>query len=47
MLIPFIIIFGILSGMFTPTESAAVACIIALIIGFAYKELKVKNYQKF
>src|SRR5699024_5762534 len=41
--IPFIIIFGILSGMFTPTESAAVACIIAFIIGFAYKQLKVKD----
>lgn len=43
LLIPFIIIFGILSGMFTPTESAAVACIIAVIIGFAYKQLKVKD----
>lgn len=41
--IPFIIIYGILSGMFTPTESAAVACIIAIIIGFAYKQLKVKD----
>src|SRR5699024_1174866 len=30
LLIPFIIIYGILSGMFTPTESAAVACIIAI-----------------
>jgi len=27
--------------MFTPTESVAVACIIAIIIGFTYKELKV------
>lgn len=40
LLIPFIIIYGILSGVFTPTESAAVACIIAVIIGFSYKELK-------
>lgn len=43
LLIPFIIIYGILSGMFTPTESAAVACIIAVIIGFSYRQLKVKN----
>lgn len=41
--IPFIIIYGILSGMFTPTESAAVACIIAIVIGFSYKKLKVKD----
>src|SRR5699024_4354557 len=43
LLIPFIIIYGILSGMFTPTESAAVACIIAIIIGFSYKQLKAKD----
>lgn len=42
LLIPFIIIYGILGGIFTPTESAAVACIIAVIIGFSYKQLKVK-----
>lgn len=42
LLIPFIIIYGILSGIFTPTESAAVACIIAVIIGFSYKQLKAK-----
>ncbi|MCD2136414.1 TRAP transporter large permease [Salinicoccus halitifaciens] len=43
LLIPFIIIFGILSGIFTPTESAAVACILAVILGFSYKQLKIKN----
>lgn len=43
LIIPFIIIFGILSGMFTPTESAAFACIIAVIIGFSYKQLKIKD----
>ena len=42
LLIPFIIIYGILSGIFTPTESATVACIIAVIIGFSYKQLKIK-----
>lgn len=43
LLIPFVIIYGILSGMFTPTESAAVACVIAILIGFSYKQLKVKD----
>lgn len=37
---PIIIIVGIYSGVFTPTESAAVACIYGLIIGvFLYKSL--------
>jgi len=43
MLIPFTIIFGILGGVFTPTESAAIACVIAFIIGMAYRELKWKD----
>ena len=44
LLVPIIIIAGILSGAFTPTESAAFACVVALIVGFFfYKELKIKN----
>jgi len=44
LLVPGIIIIGILSGVFTPTESAAIACIIALIVGFFfYRELKIKD----
>jgi len=43
MLIPFTIIFGILGGVFTPTESAAIACVIAFVIGLVYRELKLKN----
>ncbi|WP_404333279.1 TRAP transporter large permease [Mesobacillus maritimus] len=44
LLVPIIIIAGILSGAFTPTESAAFACIVALIVGFFfYKELKIKD----
>jgi len=43
MLIPFTIIFGILGGVFTPTESAAIACVIAFVIGLAYRELKMKD----
>ncbi|MGP4078871.1 TRAP transporter large permease [Pseudalkalibacillus sp. R45] len=47
LLVPFIIIFGILSGAFTATESAAVACLIAYLVGaFFYKELKVKKLPK-
>lgn len=42
--VPGIMIWGIVSGAFTPTESAAIACIIALIIGFFfYKDLKLKD----
>ncbi|ESU71758.1 MULTISPECIES: TRAP transporter large permease [Geobacillus] len=43
LLVPIIIIAGILSGAFTPTESAAVACVVALIVGVMYKELKWKH----
>lgn len=44
LLVPFVIIFGILSGAFTATESAAVACVIAFLVGmFFYKELRWKS----
>nr|WP_319800727.1 TRAP transporter large permease [Brevibacillus borstelensis] len=44
LLVPFIIIFGILSGAFTATESAAIACVVAFLVGtFLYKELHVKK----
>ncbi|MBN6886788.1 tripartite ATP-independent transporter DctM subunit [Cytobacillus horneckiae] len=47
LLVPVAIIFGILSGVFTATESAGVACFIALIVGiFFYKELKLKKFPK-
>ncbi|GAK05713.1 LOW QUALITY PROTEIN: TRAP-type C4-dicarboxylate transport system, large permease component [Geomicrobium sp. JCM 19037] len=42
--IPVIILVGILSGWFTPTESAAIACVIAFFIGkFFYKELTFRK----
>ncbi|MHB9092512.1 MAG: TRAP transporter large permease, partial [Chloroflexota bacterium] len=42
MLMPVIIIGGILTGVFTPTEAAAVAAIYGLFVGvFIYKEIKV------
>ena len=45
LLAPFIILGGIYSGIFTPTEAASVAVIYALVIGhFAYHEL---DFSKF
>ena len=39
-----ILIGGIVSGLFTPTESAAVACVYALIIGiFFYHTIKISR----
>lgn len=39
---PLIIIGGIVSGVFTPTESGAIACIYALIISlFVYRKMKI------
>ncbi len=46
---PVIILGGIYSGLFTPTEAAVVSVVYALLIGiFAYKELDIKTiYKKF
>lgn len=44
LLVPVIITVGILSGVFTATESAGIASVIAFIVGvFFYKELKLKS----
>ena len=44
LLAPFIILGGIYTGIFTPTEAASVAVVYALIIGyFAYSELDFKK----
>lgn len=44
---PIILIGGIVTGMFTPTESAAIACLYALLVGiFFYKTIKVKNLPR-
>ncbi len=41
---PIILIGGIVAGLFTPTESAAVACVYALIIGvFFYHTIKISR----
>ncbi|WP_105614701.1 TRAP transporter large permease [Vallitalea okinawensis] len=44
---PIIIIGGILSGWFTATEAAIIACIYAMILGgLVYKEIKLKDLIK-
>lgn len=41
---PLIVLGGIYSGIFTPTEAAAVACIYSFIVGFfIYREFTVKD----
>jgi C4-dicarboxylate transporter, DctM subunit len=44
LLIPFIILGGIYSGVFTPTESAAVAVAVALITGLFQKTITVRDF---
>jgi C4-dicarboxylate transporter, DctM subunit len=44
LLIPFIILGGIYSGVFTPTESAAVAAAVALLIGMVQNKIRVEDF---
>jgi len=46
LLIPFIILGGIYSGIFTPTESASVAVMITLFIGFYQKTIRLSDVPK-
>ena len=47
LLVPLTIIVGTVGGIFTATESAGVACLIAIIVGlFFYRELKFKDFPK-
>jgi len=46
LMIPFIILGGIYSGLFTPTESAAVAALTTIIIGFCQKTLRLSDIPK-
>ncbi len=44
LLMTFIILYGIIGGVFTPTEASIVAVVYAALIGlFVYKKLKIKN----
>jgi len=42
-LIPVVVIVGIMAGVMTPTEAGAVAAIIALVLGFAYRALRLRD----
>jgi len=45
--LPFIIIVGILGGIFTVTEAAVVAVVYGFVVGvFVYKEIKLKDIPK-
>ena len=47
LMMPIILLGGILSGIFTPTEAAGVAVFYALIVGFLiYRELKISAFLK-
>ena len=47
LLMPIIILGGIMTGIFTPTESAAVSIFYGIFVGlFIYKELKIKDLPK-
>lgn len=46
LIMPAIILGGIYSGIFTPTEAGAIACVYSLFIGlFVYKELKWRDLK--
>ncbi len=45
--LPFIIVFGILGGIFTATEAAVVAVVYGMAVGmFVYKEISLKDLPK-
>jgi tripartite ATP-independent transporter DctM subunit len=46
MLMPLIMMVGMLSGWFSPTEVAAIAVTYALILSFAYKEMSFRSFFK-
>src|SRR5699024_8819844 len=44
LVMPFIVLSGIFSGIFTPTEASVVAVVYAFFIGvFVYRKIKIKN----
>jgi len=46
LLVPFVILGGIYSGIFTPTEAAAVAAVMTIIIGLIQKTITVADFPK-
>lgn len=47
LLTPVIIMGGIIGGVFTPTEAAIIAVFYALILGFAYKAISLRDLPRF
>lgn len=47
LLTPVIIMGGIIGGIFTPTEAAIIAVFYALLLGFIYGEVRVKDIPRF
>lgn len=45
-LVPFIILGGIYSGIFTPTESASVAVLTAITVGFWTRQLRLADFPR-
>ena len=43
LLAPVIIIGGIMSGLFTPTEASVVACLYAIALGLLYRDLRLRD----
>ncbi len=41
----FIVVGGIVGGIFTATEAAAIAVVYAVLLGFVNKELKIKDFK--
>lgn len=41
--LPIVVLGGIYTGIFTPTEAAAVAVLMSVALGFAYRELTLKS----
>lgn len=46
LIVPFIMVFGILAGIFTPTESGAVAVAAAFVAGLIYRKISLKMLPK-
>ncbi|MEZ8140673.1 C4-dicarboxylate ABC transporter [Enterovibrio norvegicus FF-33] len=46
LMVPFVILGGIYSGIFTPTEAAAIAVVTTIIIGLFQGTLKVSDFPK-
>jgi len=44
LLTPVIILGGIFTGFFTPTEAAAIACLYSLILSLLYRDLNMKSF---